>query len=424
MEMLTPICAFEDRKTLLTAQCQCRKILFTINSARLYKRQEMKSIHRNIPVLILAAMMLVGTDGEAAESKADRMTFGNPIVTQGAVGSLVRQVESAVIIPGDTHEDLWVHPELMTIPGQPLVIELRARTTDRLGKDKHSTWHYFRTDDAFRTLQPLSVPTTNIWKRKDLAIGDLAISPTTSGQAPKSLGHTWCSAYVYLDARTILQAFTTRNGEQYSVQSLVARFASEGLVPQHVSHPWTIAKGRGLYEPQIAGFQGRHYMTVRAEDGRGYVLVSADGGRTWAKPKPWTWDNGEEIPMNQTMTKFAAHSDGLALVYTRIREDNTNTFRNRAPLHVADVNLETLSLKRSTERIIVPNRSTGPKGLPVCNFWVWPINQQETYMTVAEWPRDGRPQNGDIWLSKIQWQRPNQLMTPEGREKVMEQVAK
>jgi hypothetical protein len=161
-------------------------------------------------------------------------------------------------------------------------------------------------------------------------------------------------------------------------------------------------------------------MTVRAEDGRGYVMVSADQGRSWSKPKPWRWDSGETIAMNQTMTKFAAHSEGLTLVYTRIRDDNANAFRNRSPLHIADIDLATLSLKQFTERVIVPNRSTGEKGLPVGNFWVWPIDDRETYVTVAEWPRDGRAQNGDIWLSKIEWKRPNQLLTPEGKERMLE----
>ncbi|MEF8811120.1 MAG: hypothetical protein V5A47_09375, partial [Bacteroidales bacterium] len=113
-----------------------------------------------------------------------------------------------------------------------------------------------------------------------------------------------------------------------------------------------------------------------------------------------------------------SHSDGLTLVYTRIRKDNDNVFRNRAPLHIADVDLKTLSLKRSTERIVVPNQSEKGSGLPVGNFWVWPINQKESYVIVAEWPRDGRQENGDIWLVKIHWRHPNQKMTPNGREKV------
>ena len=374
---------------------------------------------RNKPVKQIAVFvlcMLFGRGANAEVQKPDRLGFREPIVTQGADGSLVRQVESAVIIPGNTHDELWVHPELFTIPGSPLVVELRARTTDRLGKDAHSTWHYFQSDDAFFSLRPLAAPTASLWTRKDLSVTNLLPPRSGSVKLPLSLGHTWCAPTVYLDALTILQPYTTREGTRYSVQSLVARAETNGFELLYVSNKHTVEKGRGLYEPHVAVYQGRCFMTVRAETGLGYVLVSEDQGHTWSQPKPWAWDNGEEIPMNQTMTKFVAHSDGLALVYTRIRADNANAFRNRAPLHIADIDVKTLSLKRVTERIIVPNRSTGVKGLPVGNFWVWPVNQLETYVTVAEWPRDGRPQNGDIWLCKIQWCQPNRLLTPEGEE--------
>lgn len=49
------------------------------------------------------------------------------------MNSLVRDVEAMVIIPGESHEDLWVHPNLVTIPGDPVRIELALRATDRRG---------------------------------------------------------------------------------------------------------------------------------------------------------------------------------------------------------------------------------------------------------------------------------------------------
>lgn len=107
-------------------------------------------------------------------------------------------------------------------------------------------------------------------------------------------------------------------------------------------------------------------------------------------------------------------ADGLTLVYTRIREDNASVFRNRSPLHVADVDLATLSLKRATERVIVPLKPSQGKGWPVGNFWVWPVSETETDVATAEWPRDGRPENGDIWLAKLYWRRPNRACRVEG----------
>jgi hypothetical protein len=137
---------------------------------------------------------------------------------------------------------------------------------------------------------------------------------------------------------------------------------------------------------------------MRAEDGRGYVAVSEEAGRTWREPQSWRWDDGEPIAMHTTMTTLPAHPGGLLLVYTRIRDDNRDVFRGRAPLHCTDIDPATLTLRRSTERIVVPNR-----GLPVGNFWVWPIDEDRSYVAVAEWPRDGRAENGDTWLAKIYW---------------------
>ena len=91
--------------------------------------------------------------------------FLNPIITNAADESLVRRIESAVIVSGDTHENLWVHPEVVTIHGNPIMCELRARTTDRRGGDCHTKWHYFQTDDFFRTIYPVENPVAGAWKR-------------------------------------------------------------------------------------------------------------------------------------------------------------------------------------------------------------------------------------------------------------------
>jgi hypothetical protein len=221
----------------------------------------------------------------------------------------------------------------------------------------------------------------------------------------------WARNSIYLDASTIIHPFLTREGQRRSVRTVVALQRNDMLVPLYVSNALTNEVRRGLLEPQIVPYNGFLYMTMRAEDGFGYVSVSEDKGRSWHKPRAWCWDDGEKIAMHTTMTKLLSHSQGLLLVYTRIREDNNNVMRNRAPLHCADVDPATLSLRRSTERILIPNR-----GLPVGNFWVWPIDDRRSYVLAAEWPRDGRESNGDTWLVKIYWKLPNEQMTATGLE--------
>ena len=386
------------------------KMLKKVNEAR---SKRSKSINGRIDLLGFLCMWI--SLGSFSCNQANKTKESDPILTNGAVESLVDRIESAVIIPGDTHKDLWVHPEVVTIPGDPIVVELRARTTDRRGKDQHSLSHYFRTDDFFQTLSAIEEPVAKDWDRIGLSLEDFNPPGNDELQLPESFGHTWASAYLDMGGDTILQAFTTQEKGRYSVQSFLALAEKGKFTPVHISNSWTNDIGRGLYEPQIAAFQGKYYMTVRAEDGRGYLLISHDGGRSWEMPIPWKWDNGEIVDMNQTMTKLLVHSEGLLLVYTRIRDDNDHVFRNRSPLHLADVDPETLSLKRDTERTIVPN-----KGLAVGNFWVWPIDQHKSYVMTAEWPRDGREENGDIWLTKIRWKNPNKIMTNKGEKAALD----
>lgn len=337
----------------------------------------------------------------------DEWAFQQPQEAKGADKSLVDKIESDVIIPGASHEALWVHPEVVTIPGDPIICELRARETDRRGKDQHTTWHYFQSADFFASLQPIEEPEAPAWSRIGLSPAKIADSPKHGLKLPANINHTWASAYLHLGGDTVLQAFTTKDPEDgsYTVQSMALLKEKDHFRLLYLSNTWTNETGRGLYEPQIAVYKGNFYMTARAEDGHGYLLVSRDRGRSWEEPRPWTWDNGEEIPMNQTMTKLLAHSEGLVLVYTRIREDNEQTFRHRAPLHIADLDPVNLHLFKETERIVVPDQ-----GLAVGNFWVWPVNEQESYVVTAEWPRDGRKENGDIWLVKVIWRSPNKLM--------------
>ena len=210
---------------------------------------------------------------------------------------------------------------------------------------------------------------------------------------------------------TIIHPFLTRDDQQRSVRTVTASRKGEALIPLYVSNAVTNSAGRGLLEPQIAQYGEQLYMTMRAEDGFGYISVSMDEGYSWSEPHAWQWEDGEKISMHSTMTKLLSHSDGLLLIYTRIGEDNKNVFRNRAPLYCADVDPDTLSLRKSTERILIPN-----KGLPAGNFWVWPIDEHKSYVTATEWPRDGRKDNGDTWLAKIYWKKVNTQMSIENQD--------
>ncbi|PHS12118.1 MAG: hypothetical protein COA78_08740 [Blastopirellula sp.] len=349
----------------------------------------------------------------ALGEETQELSFQNPDVVKGAENSIVREIASAVIIPGETHKDLWVHPNLVTTPGNPIETELSLRTTDRSGGDRHTVVHYFRTDDDFQSLLPIESLMATAWSRIGLTPANFQ-SSKGGIEVPDGSWH-WARNSVQLDQKIIVYPFLIQEGERRSVRTVTARQHGNLFVPLYISNALTNEAGRGLLEPQIVEFQGRLYMTMRAEDGFGYVSVSDDQGKSWSAPHPWRWHDGEKIPMHTTMTKLLSHTDGMLLVYTRIRDDNQNVFRNRAPLYCADVDPKTLSLRRQTERVLIPNR-----GQPVGNFWVWLIDQNKSYVCAAEWPRDSQSRsqatNGHTWLAKIYWKQPNQRMTTQGHE--------
>lgn len=151
----------------------------------------------------------------------------------------------------------------------------------------------------------------------------------------------------------------------------------------------------------MAFYDGKYYMTLRAQDGFGHVVTS-DDGMIWSEPQPWCWDDGIPINMNQTMTKFITHSDGLFLVYTRITPDNDHVFRNRAPLFIARIDPKSRCLVRDSEKIIFPNN-----GMPIGNFHVYDVSPRESWVAVPEWDRTGRNIQCDVLLARIIWSEKN-----------------
>jgi hypothetical protein len=166
---------------------------------------------------------------------------------------------------------------------------------------------------------------------------------------------------------------------------------------------------RGLYEPSLAVFGGRYYLTLR-NDVRGYVSVS-DDGLQFAEPKPWTFDDGAELGSYNTQQHWLTHSDGLFLVYTRRGANNDHIVRHRAPLFMARVDTNKLHLIRSSEKVVVPER-----GAEMGNFGANVINANESWVTVSEgmFMKDSakRGAEGATFVARILWSKPNRLLDP------------
>jgi hypothetical protein len=176
------------------------------------------------------------------------------------------------------------------------------------------------------------------------------------------------------------------------------RFDGENVNVIEIGNLVTHPVPRGFVEPSMAEHRGTFYMTLRAQDGHSHVTTSKDG-LTWETPRPWSWDNGDALPMDQTMTKFVSRKEGLFLVYTRITQDNKNVFRHRAPVFIAQIDPSAVRLIRKTESTLLGNN-----GFPLGNFSVHEVSPRETWVTAPEWDRTGRDIPCDNRLARIIWE--------------------
>ncbi|APZ94155.1 sialidase family protein [Fuerstiella marisgermanici] len=221
-----------------------------------------------------------------------------------------------------------------------------------------------------------------------------------------------CGQRVVLPDGTVQMSFTFGPEEtNRMVAGVRAGFDGSEMRIQDVGPPIHNAKGRGLLEPSVTQFDGKFWMTMRAEDDRGYVSVS-DDGLNWGEKKPWTWQDGTPLDMSSTQQHWLTHSDGLFLVYTRKDKSNANVIRWRSPLWVAKVDPKTRQLIKETEKIVLPVVGDGvndpDKVALMGNFNVTNVSPEESWVTVGEWmPRNGY--KGDVLLARIRWSRANKL---------------
>ncbi len=173
----------------------------------------------------------------------------------------------------------------------------------------------------------------------------------------------------------------------------------------------SIKGGRGFGEPSLARFHDRFYLTLR-NDLSAYIATSTDGLH-FSEPKEWTWDDGTPLGSYNTQAHWVTHSDALYLVYTRKGANNDHMIRHRAPLFMAQVDPEKLCVLRATERILVPDR-----GARLGNFGVVDVNENESWVTVAEWMQTFGPSyvmpvdniygaDNGVYASRIRWGQPN-----------------
>lgn len=359
----------------------------------------------------------------------------------------------------------WVHPRAGAIPGQTPSVVLTMQQLLLTGSDVFYALNEMRTDDLGKTWSKPKEHGDTLGRREEpdgVIVAVCDFTPKWHARSGKLLGIGQTvryrnnkvienrdreTAYAVYDAekRTwspwttlampdavkfqsagagsvqrldlpdgdILLPIYFKNKEQKTYRTTVLRCGFDGqkLTFKEQGNEMTVDIGRGLYEPSITRFKDRYYLTLR-NDSAGYVATSTDGLK-YDDPRKWCWDDGTDLGNYNTQQHWVTHADGLFLVYTRKGANNDHVFRHRAPLFMAQVDPKTLRMVRATERVLVPER-----GARLGNFAVTEVDENETWVTVAEWMQKAGPQvvipvdnargaDNSVYVARIKWEKPN-----------------
>ena len=376
-------------------------------------------------------------------------------------------VTLSTAVQRDADDWIWFHPRAAAIPnpsdpGQPTV--LMTIQKHLMVSDYYSGVHVMRTDDMGATWTGPELPDELDWWRepggirvtvcdvtpgwhaatgKYLAIGT-KIRYDSNGQQLNDKPHSRETAYAVYDPATgrwtrwqmleLQEAETTfflsgagcvqwlvlPNGELllpiyhraqgeacYSVTVLRCAFDGEAITVIGRGNRLGLDVPRGFCEPSLVECEGRCYLTLR-NDEKGYVSAGNDGLH-FAPPRPWTFDDGTELGSYNTQQHWLAHEDALFLIYTRRGADNDHVTRHRAPLFIAQVDLEKLHVLGDSERVLIPEH-----GAPMGNFGAVAITEHESWVTVSEfmwpaWNEVARPKGaaGRTLVARITWSEPS-----------------
>lgn len=189
--------------------------------------------------------------------------------------------------------------------------------------------------------------------------------------------------------------------QKHVYTTVVVRCSFDGETLTYLEHgsEHSITPPRGLYEPSIAVFKDRFFLTMRAEE-NGYVTRSADGLH-FDPAIEWTFEDGQPLGSTNTQQHWITHGSGLYLIYTRRGANNDHVFRNRAPIFIARVDPEKLHIIRSTEQVLMPETGVGLGG----GYAPVEVSPNETWVVSTEmsFPENRRDESNRILLAKIIW---------------------
>jgi hypothetical protein len=188
--------------------------------------------------------------------------------------------------------------------------------------------------------------------------------------------------------------------------TIVARCRFDGQKLTYVEHgsEFMIPRERGLYEPSVATFNGRYFLTMRA-DHSAFVARGKDG-LNYEPFLEWKYDDGQVLGSYNTQQHWITHHGALYLAYTRRGANNDHVMRHRAPIFIAQVDPEKLHVIRQTERILFPENNADLGA----GFGVIDYSAGETWVITSEIPTKGSRKYNHVLLAKLIWSTPNRLV--------------
>ncbi|MFP6764975.1 MAG: sialidase family protein, partial [Planctomycetaceae bacterium] len=123
-----------------------------------------------------------------------------------------------------------------------------------------------------------------------------------------------------------------RDPKQHNYTSAVARCRFDGTTLSYLEHgsELNIPQGRGLYEPSLTEFEGRYFLTMRADHSA--WVTRGDDGIHFEPIREWKFDDGKVLGSYNTQQHWVTVGGGLFLIYTRKGAGNDHIMRHRAPL--------------------------------------------------------------------------------------------
>ena len=176
-------------------------------------------------------------------------------------------------------------------------------------------------------------------------------------------GRIYLPAYCPGNGVTVMEC--TFDGETLTAERIMPKIDREDEV-------------RGLCEPSLTQMGDLWLLGLRGDSRAYYALSNSPLG--FREALPLVWETGYTVPTFNTQVKWLRLGGRLYLVYTRRTGTNEHVFRCRAPLFMAEFDVNRLCLLRDTEIPLTPER-----GARCGNFGVTEASDDHAYVVTTEW---------------------------------------